>query len=85
LLYNYEGAIIMTRIPKDFYEIAIENIDNLYTHALLLTSNMENAEIVVQKTFEKAFSIFKTDGISDYSVWFLGILQCVTEKERLAA
>ena len=70
---------MQSKHPSAFEEIAFEYMDFLYAQALHLTSNMESAELVIQKTFERAFSKFETDEIADYKKWFLGILHNVSK------
>jgi DNA-directed RNA polymerase specialized sigma24 family protein len=70
---------------SDFEKIAFQYMDFLYGHALEMTSNMESAEMIIQKTFEKAFSKFKSEQVSDYKNWLLDILNTIDDKECLAA
>ena len=71
---------MQSKNSSNFEEIAFEYMDFLYAQALHLTSNMESAEIVIQKTFERACSSFEKDEISDYKKWLLGILHNVNNK-----
>mgnify|MGYP005872843055 CR=1 FL=1 len=64
----------------EFEKIVFQYMDELYTHAIYLTSSMEKAESVIQKTFENAYNQFQTEQVFDYKEWLLDILNATNEQ-----
>lgn len=75
----------MSKTKPDFEQIAMEYMDFLYTHAQKAAQNMEQAEKMIQLTFERAFARFTKEDVRDYESWFLGILYGIAHRECLTA
>ena len=59
-----------------FENLAFENMDSLYQEALRHTLSIEKAETLVQKTFEKAYALFKPGmDRSTSKSWLLDIMR----------
>jgi RNA polymerase sigma-70 factor, ECF subfamily len=53
-----------------FEQLALKNMDHLYSKAIRLSRNVGSAERLVQHTFASAYNLFaQFDKTSDFKIW----------------
>ena len=69
----------MSENEKQLFEnLALQNMDDLYSRAIRLAGNAEGAEFLVQQTYAIAFGIFEQfDKNNDFAEWLSGLLMLV--------
>lgn len=75
----------MIATKKQIFEnLALKNMENLYTKAISLAESMEGAEYLVQLTFAVAFEVFEQyDKNSSFGTWLNDTLMLVYSNTQL--